>query len=220
MGLKSNKCCSKASLSNNSHPAKTRLYLRGVRMNGILWILVLSIGYVCYSKAYADAVAVPVHSLPHPCNVHGFPQVMESGVLGCGKDGSVGLWMDASTHRIHTLPPGSWARGELLFQAGIKCGLWDIQKETWAEPMRRIPAAVPESCIHQTMLFYGVTRRWSIGWIWQPTSSTTSASLTGYPSNFPVRTSLGLNGGTNGIHLWSFNTNTHIWIPSDTPATD
>ena len=107
---------------------------------------------VCIQNVHAESesVAIPVHSLPYPCKAHGFPQVMETGILGCFKDGSTGLWLRAGSQKAQPLPVGTWAQGMVLFQAGVESGLWDIHSENWSIPSRRISDSVAEGQMYAT----------------------------------------------------------------------
>ena len=188
----------------------------------VRWGLVVGwTGFQCVSPVRADSVAVPVHSLPHACKVHGFPQVMDSGVLGCVKDGRTGLWLD-DNFQIHTLPVGMWAQGEVLFQAGIEAGLWSPQTETWVVPRRRIPDTVAEGQLYATTDAVLWADEESIHHLDLETNQhrrTEAKPLQGtHPVSFGKQVAWIEWGNQMGVHLWNLSTDVHSWIPSGYPS--
>ena len=180
------------------------------------WTALYSVQPVC-----AESVAVPVHNLPHACKVHGFPQVMDSGVLGCFKDGRTGLWLD-DNFQTHALPVGTWAQGEVLFQAGIQAGLWNSQTDTWAVPSRRIPDVVAEGQLYATLDSIMWADEQSIHLLDLDTNQrrrTEAKPLQGtHPISFGKQVAWVEWGNQMGVHLWNLTTDTHTWIPSGYPS--
>mgnify|MGYP001029119995 CR=1 FL=1 len=86
----------------------------------------------------AEPLAIPVHEVPFICEEVGFPLVLEQGVLGCSRDGTVDRWFDFTTSTVVELPTEQWILGDVLFRWGLDGGLWDVQTQTWKTPRRRV----------------------------------------------------------------------------------
>ena len=179
-------------------------------------------GWLCLQKAYAESVSIPVHSLPHSCNTHGFPQVMEFGVLGCFKDGRTGLWMDEKTRQTEELPAENWARGSVLFQSGIASGMWALQAQTWAVPSRRIADMVPEGQLYATKEFVLWVDEQMVHQLDLQTNQRRGTEANPLQGTHPVSVAKQVAwiewGKQMGIHLWSPSTDTHTWIASRYPS--
>ena len=201
--------------------SSTRLMFGGKQSDRFL-LSMLWVGWFCMSSVHAESVAVPVHSLPYPCNTHGFPQVMDSGVLGCFKDGSVGLWMDETTQQTQRLPAGSWALGERLFQSGVSAGLWDIETETWAKPMRRISEPVLEGQLYTTkesVLWSDAQAVHHLDLETNQHRQRRADPVRGtHPISFGPYVAWTEWGEQMGVHLWSVKADRHMWIPSKYPS--
>ena len=171
---------------------------------------------------HANAVAVPVHALPYACKEYGFPQIMETGILGCTKSGASGLWMSVHSGQTEELPVGQWAQGTVLFQTGVHGGLWDLSAWDWSQPKVRVTANIPEGQVYSN----------EEAVVWTETSSVhhldissrlhkqrSASPLTGtHPVPYIDQVAWIEWGEQMGIHLWSPKTNEGSTIASPYPS--
>ena len=230
MELKSNKCfyrlsvvCKLRYLSVQGFFERwSNLHVRCVGGLSSLRLSVCVLLCIQISEVKAEPIAIPVHSLPHPCNDRGFPLVLHDGILGCNKDGETGLWMNVETQQTHVLSKGYWAQGSVLFQAGMESGLWDIHSETWHHPRRRIVQSVLEGQLYATTESILWTDAQDIHQLDIHTGQVRQRQghpLQGtHPVPYGEQVAWLEWGSQMGVHLWHPVDDTHIWIASEYPS--
>ena len=174
------------------------------------------------SVSSAAEPPVPVHRLPYSCNRHGFPIVMQNGILGCFKDGSTGLWLDDATNQTHALPAGDWTSGEVLYRIGQTSGLWDLQSQSWAEPARRIVGTVDADMVFasaENILWADEKKVYRLNVLSGEVLSKSAKALQGtHPIAYGADVAWVQWGDEMGIHVWSPSKNSKIWMPSPHPT--
>ena len=193
---------------------KVPLLLRSVLLFSFYWLM--------GSPVHAGEVAVPVHALPHQCRVHGFPQVMDTGILGCIKSGGPGLWMSLHTSQTEELPVGQWAKGTALFQPGVHGGVWDLVAWDWLEPKVRVVSEVAEGQIYASAAVVVWAKSDSIHRLDVSSrlhSQIEANPLTGtHPVPYADQVAWMEWGEHMGVHLWSPSTGVRTHLPSPHPS--
>ena len=101
----------------------------------MIWVWCLLLEQIGHSEVIT---AVPVQKLPHPCEVTGFPLVLEKSVLGCDRSGIPNQLWDVELNQVRTVPSATWAMGNELFATGRNGGRWDLNQADWYQPKRRV----------------------------------------------------------------------------------
>lgn len=187
-----------------------------------VWLAVCVFLCIQIPVVKAEPVAIPVHTLPYPCNDKGFPLVLQTGILGCTKDGETGLWMNEATRETQVLSKGDWAQGSVLFRAGMDAGLWDIHSETWHHPRRRVVQSVSEGQLYATTTFVLWSDEKSVyrleiqrGLVRQKPAHPLQGS---HPIPYGEQVAWIEWGEEMGVHLWHPVDDTHTWLASKYPS--
>lgn len=160
----------------------------------------------------AEPLAIPVHEMPFVCREAGFPMVLDHGVLGCSRDGSLDRWFDFATRTVLDVPMEQWASGDALFRLGAEGGLWDVQTQRWKEPRRRVLASISMSGTYRSRVQDNMvvwTDENSIRWLDLTTGHAKVHDANPLGGQVPVW----WNGSVVWIE-WNQTMGIHIWMPS------